>query len=84
MVSVDVKHHVCLLTYNRQVNIQGSSSLSQSKRYLTNNYTKVPSYYYFGKRDRANNSVQTTPPLPHAVETIKKGKKKGQVNLSLP
>ena len=32
------------------VNIQQSSSLSDFKRYLTKNHTKVPGYYYSGKR----------------------------------
>ena len=39
-----------LLWNNLSVNIQESSSLSEFKRYLTNNNTKVPSYYYSGKR----------------------------------
>ena len=39
-----------LLWNNIPVNIQDSSSLSEFKRYLTNNDTKVPSYYYSGKR----------------------------------
>ena len=38
-----------LLWNNLPVNIQESSSLSEFKRYLTNN-TKVPSYYYSGQR----------------------------------
>ena len=37
-------------------NIQESSSLREFMRYLTNNDTKVPSYYYSGKR----NSLQIT------------------------
>ena len=39
-----------LLWNNLPVNIQESSSLSEFKRYLTNNDTKVPSYYYSGQR----------------------------------
>ena len=33
----------------QHTSIQESSSLSEFKRYLTNNDTKVPSYYYSGK-----------------------------------
>ena len=39
-----------LLWNNLPVNIQEGSSLSEFKRYLTNNDTKVPSYYYSGQR----------------------------------
>ena len=39
-----------LLWNNLLGNIQESSSLSEFKRYLTNNDTKVPSYYNSGKR----------------------------------
>ena len=39
-----------LLWNNLPVNIQESSSLSEFKRYLINNDTKVPSYYYSGQR----------------------------------
>ena len=39
-----------LLWNNLPVNIQESSSLSEFKRYLTNNDTMVPSYYYSGQR----------------------------------
>ena len=39
-----------LLWNNLPVNIQESSSLSEFKRYLTNNDAKVPSYYYSGQR----------------------------------
>ena len=39
-----------LLWNNLPANIQESSSLSEFMRYLTNNDTKIPSYYYFGKR----------------------------------
>ena len=39
-----------LLWNNLPVNIQESSSLCEFKHYLTNNDTKVPSYYNSGKR----------------------------------
>ena len=39
-----------LLWNNLPINIQESSSLSEFKCYLTNNDTKVSSYYYSGKR----------------------------------
>ena len=39
---------------NRPVNIPQSSSLSHFKRYLTNNHTKVPAYYYSGKMNNFN------------------------------
>ena len=39
-----------LLWNNLPVNIQESSSLSEFKRYLTNNDNKIPSYYNSGKR----------------------------------